>query len=238
MEAGISDEGFACTQYHCPTGDQEVSQRTGTNIIDIKVEIIDADDSNATLGILAAIDGDFNNPNKWIIPQGWVEYSGDKIGTPISTNVVHTFSWDVKQDWAKQTGSLEFEVFSQTGSRTKPIDVHYLTLPLSDGNLTIGRSPIKDAEMVNYLKYLLVSGQGGLSLSAGNIVDSNGVVLVEVSGSLQVTAGSSLFMNALGHRWAKLLEIAMKQEEASTRHDQPMDCQPPGRATRFTQKCK
>ena len=196
---------------------REVSQRAGTNIIDIKVEIIDADDDNATLGILAAIDGEFNNPNKWIIPQGWVEYSEDKIGTPISTNVVHTFSWDVKQDWAEQTGSLEFEVFSQTGSRTKPIDVHYLTLPLGDGNLTISRSPIKDAEMVNYLKYLLVSGQGGLSLSAGKIVDGNGVALVEVSGSsLQATAeGRALFMDALGHRWAKLLEVTMAREAAT-----------------------
>jgi hypothetical protein len=196
---------------------REVSQRAGTNIIDIKVEIIDADDDNATLGILAAIDGEFNNPNKWIIPQGWVDYSEDKIGTPISTNLVHTFSWDVKQDWAEQTGSLDFEIFSQTGSRTKPIDVHYLTLPLGDGNLTISRSPIKDAEMVNYLKYLLVSGQGGLSLSAGKIVDGNGVALVEVSGSsLQATAeGRALFMDALGHRWAKLLEVTMAREAAT-----------------------
>jgi hypothetical protein len=196
---------------------REVSQRAGTNIIDIKVEIIDADDDNATLGILVAIDGEFNNPNKWIIPQGWVDYSENQIGSPISTNVVHTFSWDVKQDWAEQTGSLEFEVFSQTGSRTKPIDVHYLTLPLSDGNLTISRSPIKDAEMVNYLKYLLVSGQGGLSLSAGKIVDGNGVALVEVSGNtLQATAeGRALFMDALGHRWAKLLEVTMAREAAT-----------------------
>jgi sugar lactone lactonase YvrE len=196
---------------------REVSQRAGTNIIDIKVEIIDADDDNATLGILAAIDGEFNNPNKWIIPQGWVDYSENQIGSPISTNVVHTFSWDVKQDWAEQTGSLEFEVFSQTGSRTKPIDVHYLTLPLGDGNLTISRSPIKDAEMVNYLKYLLVSGQGGLSLSAGKIVDGNGVALVEVSGSsLHATAeGRALFMDALGHRWAKLLEVTMAREAAT-----------------------
>ena len=196
---------------------REVSQRAGTNIIDIKVEIIDSDDDNVTIGVLAAIDGEFNNPNKWIIPQAWVEYSEEKIGTPISTNVVHTFSWDVKQDWAEPTGSLEFEVFSQTGSRTKPIDVHYLTLPLGDGNLTISRSPIKDAEMVNYLKYLLVSGQGGLSLSAGKIVDGNGVALVEVSGNtLQATAeGRALFMDALGHRWAKLLEVTMAREAAT-----------------------
>ena len=151
-----------------------VSQRAGTNVIDIDVEIIDADDSNVTLGVLAAIDGEFDNPDKWIIPQAWVDYSEEKIGTPISTNQVHRLSWNVKQDWAEQTGSLQFEVFAQTGSRTKPVDVHYLTLPLSDGNLTISRSPIKDSEMVNYFKYLLVTGQSGISLQGGNIVDGNG----------------------------------------------------------------
>ena len=196
---------------------RSVSQRAGTNIIDLDVEIIDADDNNATLGILAAIDGDFNNPNKWIIPQAWAAYTGDKIGVPISTNQVHRFSWNVKQDWAEQTGSLQFEVFSQSASRAKPIDVHYLTLPLSDGNLTISRSPIKDPEMVNYLKYLLVSKQGGLSLSGGKIVDDNGTALVEVSSNtLQVTtAGRTVFMNALGHRWAKLLETSMAREAAT-----------------------
>ena len=196
---------------------RSVSQRAGTNIIDLDVEIIDADDNNATLGILAAIDGDFNNPNKWIIPQAWAEYTGDKIGVPISTNQVHRFSWNVKQDGAEQTGSLQFEVFSQSASRAKPIDVHYLTLPLSDGNLTISRSPIKDPEMVNYLKYLLVSKQGGLSLSGGKIVDGNGTALIEVSSNtLQVTtAGRTVFMNALGHRWAKLLESSMAREAAT-----------------------
>ncbi|MDC3284781.1 NHL repeat-containing protein, partial [Opitutales bacterium] len=67
---------------------REVSQRAGTNIIDIDVEIIDSDDANVTIGVLAAIDGEFDNPTKWIIPQAWVDYSENKIGTPISTNVV------------------------------------------------------------------------------------------------------------------------------------------------------
>ena len=196
---------------------RSVSQRAGTNIIDIDVEIIDTDDSNVTLGVLAAIDGEFDNPNKWIIPQAWVDYSEEKIGTPISTNQEHRLSWNVKQDWAEQTGSLQFEVFAQTGSRTKPIDVHYLTLPLNDGNLTISRSPIKDPEMVNYFKYLLVTGQSGISLQGGNIVDGNGVVLVEhLSNTLQVTMdGREHFIDALGHRWAKLVEVSRAREAAT-----------------------
>ena len=192
-----------------------ISQRAGTNIIDIDVEIIDADDSNVTLGVLAAIDGEFNNPNKWILPQNWVDESETKVGRPISTNELHRLSWDVKQDWAQPMGALQFEVLAQTGSRTKPIDVHYLVLSLAEGNMTISRSPIMDLEIVNYFKYLLVTGQSEISLYEGKIVNSTGHTLVEsdnhpLASSLFVTPlGRSFFIDTLGYRWATLAEVQL-----------------------------
>ena len=77
-----------------------ISQRSGTNVIDLDFEIIDPDDANATVGILAAVDGQFNSPDAWIIPTAWVDGTGSKIGSPIATNQVHRVSWDVKGDWA------------------------------------------------------------------------------------------------------------------------------------------
>jgi hypothetical protein len=194
---------------------RSVSQRAGTNIIDIDVEIIDADDSNVTLGVLAAIDGEFNNPNKWILPQNWVDESETKVGRPISTNELHRLSWDVKQDWAQPMGTLQFEVLAQTGSRTKPIDVHYIVLSLAEGNMTISRSPIMDLEMVNYFKYLLVTGQSDIILYEGKIVNSTGHTLVEsdnhpLASSLFVTPlGRSFFIDTLGYRWATLAEVQL-----------------------------
>ena len=124
-----------------------ISQRAGTNILDLDFEIIDSDDATATVGILAYAEG------TRILPQAWTDGTGSKIGVPIATNQVHRVSWDVKQDWSTSTGEIKFEILCQDANRTKPVDLHFLTLPLPDGNLTISRSPLKDSDYLNFFKY-------------------------------------------------------------------------------------
>jgi hypothetical protein len=193
---------------------RSISQRSGTNIIDIDFEIVDPDDANATVGILAAKNGQFTSPGSWIIPTAWVDGTGSKIGTPVSTNQVHRASWNVKGDWPDQTGTLKFEVFCKDARRTSPVDLHFLQLPLPDGNVTISRSPIKDSDFANYFKYLLATGSSAVSLDNDRIKDTNGTVLLETN--LQVSpAGKNAFMNAIGHRWAKQAELSLAKE-AST----------------------
>ena len=191
-----------------------ISQRAGTNIIDLDFEIIDADDTNATVGILAAVNGEFNNPSKWILPTAWVDGTEAKIGTPIPTNTIHRVSWNVKGDWLEQTGTLSFEVLAQDVRRSQPVDLHFLELPLAGGTLTISRSPVKDAGMVNYLKHQWTMGLGGLDFSNGSIVDGNGTVLV--SSNLQVSKdGRDRFIQSTGHRWAKMVETSLAREAAT-----------------------
>jgi hypothetical protein len=193
---------------------RSISQRSGTNIIDLDFEIVDPDDANATVGILAAKNGQFNSPASWIIPTAWVDGTGSKIGTPVATNQVHRVSWNVKGDWSDQTGTLKFEVFCKDARRTSPVDLHFLQLPLPDGNVTISRSPIKDSDFANYFKYLLATGSSAVSLDNERIKDTNGTVLLETN--LQVSpAGKNAFMNAIGHRWAKQAELSLAKE-AST----------------------
>ena len=191
-----------------------ISQRAGTNVIDLDFEIIDPDDANATIGILAAVDGQFNNPAYWILPTAWVDGTGSKIGASLATNQVHRVSWNVKGDWAEQTGTLNFEVFCQDARRDSPVDLHFLDLPLPDGNLTISRSPVKDSDFSNYFKYLLSAASSQVALENDKITDGNGTVLMETN--LQATpAGKDFFMNAVGHRWAKQAELSLARE-AST----------------------
>ena len=89
-----------------------VSQRAGTNILDLDFEIIDSDDATATVGILAYAEG------TRILPQAWTDGTASKIGVPIATNQVHRVSWDVKQDWTTSTGEIKFEILCQDGSRS------------------------------------------------------------------------------------------------------------------------
>jgi hypothetical protein len=133
-----------------------LAQRAGTNILELDFEVIDTDDDNVTVGIIAYCGSDK------LVPQAWLNGGGSKIGTPIATNTVHTMEWDVKQDWPDSTGAIKFEILCQDGNRTKPVDLHFLTLPFSDGNMTISRSPLKEADFVNYLKFLLATSEAFL----------------------------------------------------------------------------
>ena len=139
-----------------------IAQRTGTNVMELDFEVIDTDDDNVTVGILAYCGSDK------LVPQAWLNGTGSKIGTPIATNTVHTMEWDVKQDWPDSTGSIKFEILCQDGSREKPVDLHFLKLPFADGNMTISRSPLKDSDFVNYAKFLLATGQAQFESNTSN----------------------------------------------------------------------
>ena len=141
-----------------------IAQRTGTNIMELDFEVIDTDDDNVTVGILAYCGSDK------LVPQAWLNGSGSKIDTPIATNTVHSMEWDVKQDWPNSTGSIKFEILCQDSSRDKPVDLHFLNLPFEDGNMTISRSPLKEADFVNYAKFLLATGQAQFESNTSNAV--------------------------------------------------------------------
>ena len=141
-----------------------IAQRTGTNVLELDFEVIDTDDDNVTVGIIAYCGSDK------LVPQAWLNGTGSKIGTPIATNTVHTMEWDVKQDWPDSTGSIKFEILCQDGSRDKPVDLHFLNLPFADGNMTISRSPLKESDMVNYAKFLLATGQAQFENNTSNVV--------------------------------------------------------------------
>jgi hypothetical protein len=179
---------------------RKIAQRSGTNVLDLDFEIIDSDDTNATVGIMAYAE------NVRVVPQAWTDGTGSKIGTPIATNEVHRVSWDVKQDWNTSTGTIKFEILCQDGRTNKPVDVHFLTLPLADGNLTISRSPIKDTDIENYLKYLVAIGSNEVAYENSTITDGSGTIYLNAS--KQATAqGKTLFMTKLGHRWATATEV-------------------------------
>jgi hypothetical protein len=187
---------------------RKISQRSGTNILDLDFEIIDSDDTNATVGILAYAE------NVRVVPQAWTDSTGSKIGTPIATNQVHRVSWDVKQDWNTSTGTIKFEILCQDGRTNKPVDIHFLTLPLADGNLTISRSPIKDSDFGNYFKFLLATGSNEVAYENGNITNGSGSTYFNTNNQYQ-NPGKIFFMNKLGYRWATATEVANAKAAAT-----------------------
>jgi hypothetical protein len=216
-----------------------VKQRPGTNILDIDFEIIDTDDATATAGLIAAVDGEFEDLSKLIIPTSWAEGTESKIGQPIATNEIHRVSWYVKGDWNELFGDLKIGVLCGDARRTKPVDLHFLELPFEEGSLTISRYPIFDQDVSKYMLFELATGSSNLSLSDGKIKDAEGEILAEsgtlgepdstgsmvgVVGILSTSAGRDLFMNALGYSWATSAELTMAMEAAT-----------PGSINQFTQ---
>jgi hypothetical protein len=188
---------------------RNVTQRTGTNVLDLDFEIVDTDDANATIGIIAYCGSDK------LVPQTWVDGTGSKINSPITTNQVHRVSWDVKQDWTTSTGTIKFEILCQDGRTNKPVDLHFLTLPFSDGNLTISRSPLKDSDFQSYAKYLLAKGDAHFE-SASNAVTYEGSQILTTSWGV-TAAGRTALLNALGsdYRWATTAEVTKAREAAT-----------------------
>ena len=207
-----------------------VKQRPGTNILDIDFEIIDTDDATATAGLIVAVDGEFEDLSKLIIPTSWAEGTESKIGQPIATNEIHRVSWYVKGDWNELFGDLKIGVLCGDARRTKPVDLHFLELPFEEGSLTISRYPILDQDVSKYLLFELATGSSNLSLSDGKIKDAEGEILaktgtlgepdstgsmVGVVGILSTPAGRDFFMNALGYSWATSTELTIAMEAAT-----------------------
>jgi hypothetical protein len=187
-----------------------IAQRAGTNILELDFEVIDTDDDNVTVGIIA-----YFGSNK-LIPQSWLNGTGNKIGTPIATNTLHSMEWDVKQDWPNSTGSIKFEILCQDGSRDKPVDLHFLKLPFADGNMSISRSPLKDSDFVNYAKYLLAKGDAQFESNTSLAVSYSGSLILNTSWAV-TTAGRTALLNSLGsgYRWATSAEVNKAREAAT-----------------------
>lgn len=165
---------------------RSVAQRKGTNLIDLDVEILDTDDKLATFGILAAIDGEFDNPSKWILLRSFAEGTGSKIGNLVLTNQVHRVTWDAGQDWDSLTGNIQFQVLCKDARRSNPVDMHFLTLRLSSRDLTITRSPLQDRDFDQYFRYLLATRNPTIQYR-GNVFYRSGTSLPEESKQYKFT---------------------------------------------------
>lgn len=193
---------------------RKISQRNGTNVLDLDFEIIDSDDTNATVGIFAYCD------NQMILPKTWVDGTGNKIGTSIATNQTHRVSWDVKQDWNASTGNIKFEILCQDGRTNKPVDLHFLTLPFPDGNMTISRSPLVWADFVNYALFLLSKGEAQYDGNSTSEITYNGTQILHQSsngGWVNGTNTRNTLLAALGsnYRFATTAEVTKAREAAT-----------------------
>ena len=89
-----------------------IAQRTGTNVMELDFEVIDTDDDNVTVGILAYCGSDK------LVPQAWLNGTGSKIGYTYCHQYRPHHGVGCKTGLANSsTGSIKFEILCQDGSR-------------------------------------------------------------------------------------------------------------------------
>ena len=126
-----------------------VTQPVGTNHLEIKYRITDADSAKVKAGLLAFKEGG-NDLSKVIVPQTFVGSVAGKLDHNTSTGVVHTVTWDAKADWNVSYGNVELAVVAQDDREL--MNFHFLTLPATDSNSTplkISRSPVDNNDFLN-----------------------------------------------------------------------------------------
>ena len=146
-----------------------VIQQAGTNNLDIKFRITDADSSKVKAGLLAFVDGG-NDLSKVIVPKTFVGSVAGKLDDNATTGVTHTVTWNAQADWNVTYGNIELAVVAQDDRDL--MNLHFLTLPGTDSNSTelkINRSPLSNTDLLNAWYTLLALGDSGIKITNGTI---------------------------------------------------------------------
>ena len=146
-----------------------VTQPTGTNHLEIKYRITDADSANVKAGLLAFKDGG-NDLSKVIVPKTFVGSVAGKLDENTTTGTIHTVAWDAKADWNVSYGNVELAVVAQDDREL--MNFHFLTLPATDSNSTplkISRSPVDNNDFLNAWYTLLAFGDNQISFQNNEV---------------------------------------------------------------------
>jgi DNA-binding beta-propeller fold protein YncE len=199
-----------------------VKQPGGTDYLEIKYRITDADSSSVKVGLLAFVDGG-NDLSKVIVPSTFVGFTAGKIGNNVATDTVHTLNWDAKTDWGVLFGNVEIAVVAQDDREL--MNFHFLTLPATDTNSTqlkINRSPVGNNDFKEAWYTLLALGESEILLDSGTIKHATSGVTF-ASGSSTTAAGRAYLLGKMDLR-----------EATSTEIDRAKTASTPGIVNKFT----
>jgi hypothetical protein len=192
-----------------------VTQPAGTNHLEVKYRITDADSAKVKAGLLAFKDGG-NNLTKVIVPKTFVGSVAGKLDENTTTGVVHTVTWDAKADWNVSYGNVELAVVAQDDRDL--MNFHFLTLPGTETNSTelkISRSPVDHPDFLNAWYTLLALGDPGITLENGRVRIVGSEIATNVAGTGTNWAGRSYILDKMNLREATTAEVTRAKEAAT-----------------------
>lgn len=174
-----------------------VTQPAGTNHLEIKYRITDADSSKVKAGLLAFKDGG-NDLTKVIVPKTFVGSIAGKLDENTTTGTIHTVTWDAKADWGVTYGDIEVAVVAQDDRGL--MNFHFLTLPATGGDSTelkISRSPVNNPDFLNAWYTLLSFGDEGIEFTSNfKIKGQSGIPQIDGDFSPSDLSGLTMWLDA------------------------------------------
>jgi hypothetical protein len=145
--------------------------RVGTTYMDVVYRVNDPDDATVKVRALAFVDG-ARSFAKAIKPTTFVEGTAANLGDAVSTNTLHTLTWDVGVDWNVTLGQVKFEVLARDGRGLLPFE--WLTIPSAAGKpaITVGDIALSTAKF-DALAWLLADNHPDLRLDAGKVIGTS-----------------------------------------------------------------
>ena len=192
-----------------------VTQPVGTNHLEIKYRITDADSVKVKAGLLAFKDGG-NDLTKVIVPKTFVGSIAGKLDENTTTGTIHTVTWDAKADWNVTYGDIEVAVVAQDDRDL--MNFHFLTLPANDNNSTelkISRSPVDNPDFLNAWYTLLALGDPGITLENGRVRIVGSEIATSVAGTGTNWAGRAYLLDKMILREATTAELTRAKEAAT-----------------------
>ena len=145
-----------------------VNQVEGSNYLEITYRINDADSSHVEAALLGFVDGgsDFS---KIVVPKTFIGSVQGKLDNNVTTNQIHTVTWNAEADWSVGFGEIEMAVLAKDDRDL--LNLHFLSLPMSDSNsteLVINRSPLTDNDLLPLWYWQVAKGNENLILDASD----------------------------------------------------------------------
>lgn len=170
--SGSSRLGGFVDQFYPATTVEILSEKIRENdssIIDV-VYLVKSPSPKAKVRVLAFEDGE-RSFAKVIRPESLVcDVEGNptesNIGDEIETNVPHTLSWKVSDDWGTRLAKFKVVVLARVGELL-PLELR--TIPASDqfGSLEFSWNVMPDSQVFDALMWLYAAKEGELTLSNG-----------------------------------------------------------------------
>ena len=165
-----------------------VSQASGSKVVDIDFLVLDSDSSTVDIGLVALVGGT-RSWSSLVVPKkfaamtpaaGTLSFSGTlssgtlasgSLAASVNTGKPYRVSWNASADMlGSNFASLSFGVIARDGR--PEIGVHYVTIPADSGAAAFKMSsnPVQEKDLYDLLMWLLARGDSRVAISGNTVV--------------------------------------------------------------------